>query len=233
MGQQPVLLLESEEGVIKDITCSLRLIDIPVIATISLEEARSKILETKPSLILVRAKIAGETQAAVTLAERIAADDQLDKVPVIVLCTATEKNDITPKLGMFQGELLLPVEFPAFALKVQELLRTALGAQPESSVITTSVTAGQTRPAGVWGWKPGQKAPVTPIAAKSADTAQVADPEIKDRNFSIAYAIQSKVLRELEKDGRLAHAKVEHVPGIVNQVTAKVCVKYASEKFLN
>ena len=50
----PVLLVESDEGVIKDVTCSLRLMDINVISALSVDEALSSLRDRRASLILTR-----------------------------------------------------------------------------------------------------------------------------------------------------------------------------------
>jgi hypothetical protein len=153
-----------------------------------------------------------DSKPSLALAEKISKET----TPVYALCTKGESSLWDKAKNQFSGVLMLPVEFPAFAKEVAELVKA-----PKT---TTTREASTNQPAVALNDKETE--------ISKPQNLEI-DPEIKDRNFALAYAIQSKVLRELEKDGRLNNAPIQQVPGILNQVTAKVCIKYATEKILS
>lgn len=209
-----VLLVEPDEAVIKDVVCSLRLIDIPVSSARTIEEAFEIAQKKLPTLILTRTKIATDDQAGQKLVEKLRQDLGLQSLPVYALCTSSELDMLGEVRGLFTGVVPLPVEFPAFPEQIKKIVDF----DATSHTITEPAQA-------VLAQVERQEIPET-----ASD--KPVDIEIKDRNFSVAYAIQSRVLQELESDGRIHHARLEQVPGIVNQVTARVCVRYTTDKNL-
>lgn len=209
-----VLLVEPDEAVIKDVVCSLRLIDIPVSSARTIEEAVELAQQKIPTLILTRTKIATDSQAGQKLVEKLRQDSGLQALPVYALCTSSELEMLGDFREFFTGVVPLPVEFPAFPEQIKKIVAF----DSASHSITEPAEAVLVRV---------ERQGIPEVASDKP-----VDIEIKDRNFSVAYAIQSRVLQELESDGRIHHARLEQVPGIVNQVTARVCVRYTTEKNL-
>lgn len=214
-----VLLFEHDQSVIKDVTCSLRLIGVPVMTCLSVEEAQDTVQKYRPALVIARFK-PGESNSGLALAEQLRGVDASKNIPVYALCSVGDHTDLKQHSDMFNGCFVLPVEFPAFPREVQEIIGVPEGPRRDPNKKS--------------GFRPVPEAQSHQQAiAATAESQSNVDASIRDRNFALAYAIQSKVLRELELDGRLDRAALEQVPGILNQVTAKVCIKYATDKILN
>ncbi|NLF24315.1 MAG: hypothetical protein GX589_01480, partial [Deltaproteobacteria bacterium] len=88
--RQPVLLMEVEDSVIKDVICSLGLVDISVVSSFDVDQAKRMALEAKPNLVLARARISGDEQAGVNLARELAGEGL--RFPVVALYRQGEKG---------------------------------------------------------------------------------------------------------------------------------------------
>ena len=191
---KPILLLESEESVIKDVTCSLKLVDIPVLSFWNVDEARRMALESQPELILARARVGDDAGAGVSLARALAGEKEGRAFPVVVLLTQSERGLIGEHRRLFVSEIGLPVEFPAFTRQVQKIL-TGLKTDAACAAVPAKETAA--------------------VSAPCADR--------HDRNMLIAFEIQHRVMDLLRKDGRLAESEAKRVPGLIQEITDQVC----------
>jgi len=204
---QPVLLLEAEESVIKDVTCSLRLIDIPVLASKDIGDAKRLILESRPTLVLARARVSGDDQAGVNLARELAAQEQ-GGCPVVALFTPGERKLVEEHQDLFVSRIGLPVEFPDFVRQVQGILESL-----------TSASQGK-RPSVSGG-----------TCAEEGTTMQgECGVEVTTRNLLIAYELQQQVIERLKQNARVSSASVREMLELVEQTTAAVCASFGQGK---
>ena len=217
-----VLLMESERAVIKDLTCSLRLIDLPVQEVGSVLEAKSCVRSNKPALVLARPVVGSDSQAGITLARELSADRELQSIPVVLLCTPSEKSLIENDLNLFDAEVILPVEFPAVTYQIQDLLkRFAAGKNAAAEPLNKTApvdTVEQVTRAGL---------------VLNGTIAEVAIPRLtpeQERNLHVAYRIQLAVLDELRRSRFFGKIDPEKVPNVVAAVTKSVCHYFDQEK---
>lgn len=203
-----VLLLESEEQVIRDVICSLRLIDVPVLASASVTEAKQSALNDKPCLILVRLRIQGDDAAGLALARDLAGDQDLRDVPVVLLCTASERRLVEEHTDLFDAQISLPVEFPLFTRQVQGILQRLSGEREHPRELkllrSETVEKGEVRIDG--------------------------NADVLYRNLGIISAIQHSVWENLRRDERVGKIPPEQMPGLVAEATREVCSKFNSKK---
>jgi hypothetical protein len=216
MAASAVLLLESEETVIKDVTCSLRLVDVPVIAFWDVAEAKRVAVERRPALILARARIRGDDQAGASLAMALAGEKLLDEMPVVVLYTQGEKELVESQRSFFFSEIGLPVEFPYFTNRVRNIMeeirtRSQRAAGPESAAGKGALGVGK-------------------IEGR-AETGLAGEKD--RRNMLIAYDIQLRVLDQLKRGDILSKVGEHQVPGIVESVTHQICAAFDKKGFLS
>lgn len=203
MAAEPVVLLESEENVVKDVVCSLRLVDIPVLASWSVDEAKRLALESRPHLVLARARVSGDENAGVRLAQALAAERR--GLPVVALYTPGERPLIEPHRGLFASEIGLPVEFPEFTYTVQRII-SGLKSVPTGEASQSPAVDQPTA------------APSTPSAAEEAGAREL--------GMLIVYDVQHRVAEILAKDPRLARARPGEVFDIIQEATRTVCLTH-------
>ena len=221
-----VLLMESEKTVIKDLTCSLRLIDLPVKEVGSVLEAKSCARNTKPAMVLARPVVGSDSQAGVTLARELSTDQELQSIPIVLLCTPSEKSVIEKDLDLFDGEVVLPVEFPAVTYQIQDLLkRFAEGKKEPAETIQKVVPVDTVEQVA----KAGLALNGTLNGAVTEVTIPRLTPE-QERNLHIAYRIQLAVLDELRRSKFFGKIEPEKVPHVVAAVTKSVCHYFNQKK---
>lgn len=212
MTQQPILLLESEESVIKDVTCSLRLVDIPVLASFDVVDAKRVAIESRPNLVLARARIGGDSLAGVNLARALAGEGA--GFSVVALYAPGEKGLIDEHRDLFVSEIGLPVEFPHFTRQVQQIL-ASLQPEAQEGHADKAGAASSVKPAEV---------PHQPPAESAA--------EVRGRNLLIAYDLQLGVLDQLRQDPHLSKASVREMVDLVQDTTKRVCASFDQRKFI-
>ncbi len=200
-----ILLVESEEQVIKDVVCSLRLIDVPVLSSASVAEAKQSALKEKPALILARLRLQDDESAGITLARDLADEKMLGDVPVVVLCTPSEKR-LLEGVDVFDAQISLPVEFPLFTRQVQSLMDSARKKTKASAVS------------------------LVPKAAKAAPAREEENQPPVHNNLAIVSGIQFAVLEKLKNSGALQEKLPEEIPALVAEVTHEVCSKFDPKK---
>jgi len=195
-----ILLLESDEQIVKDVIASLRLIDVSVQLVRTASEVKPAAREKRPALILLRLRLQGDQKAVIELAAELAADEELREVPAAVLCTESEKRLLEGHLHLFDAAINLPVEFPEFTKQVQRVMEARRG--------------GVTRES-----RPG------PEAGEASQW-----PEAAQRNLGIACAIQHAVIEKLKREGRLFGAGAAAVAALVMEATAEICAHFDPRK---
>ena len=223
---QAVLLVESEQSVIKDLTCSLRLIDLPVYSAGSVLEAKSSVRSKRPSLVLVRSVVGDDPQAGVTLARELSVDQELGSLPVVLLCTPSEKSLLEGSLELFDAELNLPIEFPSVTYQIRDILKRF----EKGKAIKDHALLDRVIPDTV-----ERVAKAVALGGGAADGAVAADfsmppltPE-QERNLHVAYRIQLAVLDELRRSRFFGKIGEDKVPHVVAAITNTVC-QYFNDK---
>jgi CheY-like chemotaxis protein len=121
-SSESILLLSSEEDVIKDVVCSLSLVNLPVVITRNLNEARTAVSESVPKLILTRLAIKGNDKAGLDFARILATEINFSHIPVVALLRKGEQDLLQADADSFAATIYLPVEFPTFTQQVQDVL---------------------------------------------------------------------------------------------------------------
>ena len=215
-----VLLLDSDLGTIKDVTCSLRLVNIPVTAVPSVAEAVRSLEVVKPSLVIARRRVADSETAAIDLVDQVAS---ATGTPVVLLVKPGEEQLFDGTLERFDGVIHLPVEFPVFTYKVQELLGKLAQKGARAADVDNSVKKQEDASMETLDELPDPDA--------SVGTQQAASQvSMKPSNLSVAYDIQLRVIGELSKTANFATADVEEVSRLVSEATARVCKTYEPRK---
>ena len=211
-----LLLLEENEGVIKDVVCSMRLIGIAVQVAHSVAECHSLALSLKPALVLVRARIKSSAQAAHELRARFAKDPEVCRLPLVVIGTSSE----LALLGTddFGGQIAVPVEFPTFANEVQKKL---VGLAGILSSRAPAPAAGECQLA-----VPEKASEVPPAGSEAHGLSARPESMSLENKLLAVYAIQMAVLDELKGSAAFLDAAPSEVAGRVAEVTAKVCKSF-------
>lgn len=219
-----VLLVESDEYVIKDVTASLRLANIPVMVAHSLGEVDKILGEVKPSMLIVRATVDAEVNSYVKAFVR---RKDVDQVPIVVLAKNSEEELVAGCRPYCRGMVGLPVEFPAFTYRVQELFTKKTETIPcddeeditseevEVTEVITEKKKGKSKKGGA------AIADIDPLGTTAKATIRSVD-----QRMVAAYSIQLLVLEALRKNPAFEHAGVEEVPKLVAEITNKICLSY-------
>lgn len=207
-----VALVDSDPQVINDVTCSLRLVNVPLASATSVDDAKRLLAEVKPNLILVRPTIQGDKQAGARVIEYISLQDELKAIPLVALVTHNERHHIERVRSMCTGELLLPVEFPTFTQQVMSFIAGGkTGGRKEAKPAQVALASEN-----------GESRAAQPAAVSSAATPT------SDARLVSAYAIQLAVLEQLKSNESFQRASLGEVPKIVAEVTNQVCLSFSS-----
>ncbi len=203
-----VLLVESESETIRDVSASLRLVSIPITVVHSVEEARTALGVARPTVILTRLEVEQEKGVAQKLAALLQSDAVLGSIPLALIATPAERAAAAASSSLFKAILPLPVEFPSFTHRVQELLDAV-------SVTPTPV--------------PAPARPDAPSSQREVKTlGRVAASY--DRRLLVALAIQHEVLDRLRRDERFGQLSAEDIPARIEQLTSEICRSYDVNK---
>jgi DNA-binding NtrC family response regulator len=218
--QESVLLLETDKQVVKDVTCSLRLVDIAVHAAGSVTELINEAKRKRPGLVITRAGVVGDEKAGVRLAEELASKEELAAVPVVLLCTSSERSAIEKYIEMFDAEVALPIEFPSVTYQIQEVLDKSTAEAKVSSMLLEPEMPLEDGVSKVMQAVEEGRGDLPTAAIKPMDC------ENRRRNLVIAYDIHIAVLRELEQSRMFGSLNSARVPQVVAAVTQSVCNAY-------
>jgi CheY-like chemotaxis protein len=216
---QSVLLLESDAQVVKDFTCSLRLVGITVHVSGDVSDAVGLIRTHRPALAVARPSVSGDPRAGLRLVEELSQKPE-EHPPVIVLCTSNERTSIEQHLSVFDGELPLPIEFPSVTYRIQELIERG-GAKPHEPEPQAVMDAQRAE-------EEVAQARMKAMQATPARSAAETPAETADRNMTIAYGIQVTVLQKLQQSPSFGSLGTDHVPKVVAAVTQAVCNSFGS-----
>lgn len=117
-----ILLLSSEEDVIKDATYSLNLINVPLSVARTMLDAELMLQRTLPRLIICRLHLKTQEKAGLLFARSVSEDSRLCFIPRVLLAKKPELNSVKTESGYFFAQLLLPIVFPVFTQQVQAIL---------------------------------------------------------------------------------------------------------------
>lgn len=120
-GRARVLLLDSDDNVVKDVTYSLRLVKLDVEVVSTVLDAKKSVVREKPGLVLARHHLPGEQNAAHRLAAELSEHPDYAELTVVGLYDAPAEIPPEKPAPYFEA-FVLPVEFPVFTRKVEELL---------------------------------------------------------------------------------------------------------------
>jgi len=206
-----VLLVESESETIRDVSASLRLVSIPITVVHSVEEARTALGVARPTVILTRLELEQERGLAQKLVALLQSDPALSSIPLALIATPAERSAAAASSSLFKAILPLPVEFPSFTHRVQELL----------DAVSVSAT------------------PSAPTAAVRTDTPRSAPREVKtlgrvgasyDRRLLVALALQQEVFDRLRRDDHFGQLAAADIPARIEQLTSEICRSYDVNK---
>jgi hypothetical protein len=118
-----VLLVETEEGVIKDVSFGLGLINQPLEVAPSVLDAKKSIVRRKPALVIARNALGGEPKAAERLARELSEHGEYEDLTVVGLYDHVKELPAEDEKPSRTYEAIsLPLEFPLFSRKIEEYL---------------------------------------------------------------------------------------------------------------
>lgn len=117
-----ILLLGSDEDVIKDVMCSLSLINLPLTVARTLQEGRRALEREIPGMIFCRINLKTQEKGGLLFARFLAEDPEYHRIPRVLLAKKNELELLGEEMDLFYGHLILPVVFPNFTHQVQSLL---------------------------------------------------------------------------------------------------------------
>lgn len=202
-----ILLIEQEEQVIKDVRCSLKLIDIPLLTVADLPQALTSIEVETPLLILLRLKIEDTTAPELSLARELITSDHTKGVPVVVLCTESEKDIIKHDLPLFSGIINLPLAFPTFINEIRTFIN-------QSQKIDSCILASSTNDSDS-------------IAEKMHKSASDLH-----HNLAVLYGVQAAVFDKLKNERILETATEADLLLSIAEATRIVCASFDINKIL-
>lgn len=212
-GPQPILLLEQDDEIINDVSFSLKLVNVPIVSVKSVTDARHNLLEVRPCLIIARLGSNGYRDEVIELLTECAAHPKLSNIPVMVLVAQQEMEDNALPAELVRIEWTLPIAFPAFTQKIQDILSKVI-VDRQKQVRNQLVRSEPFKPKTTVIAEPTRLELKT---ARPADSAAVLSRE------ATVYGIHLEVLRELEKDKTFFSANSNDVAAIILETTKKVC----------
>ena len=191
-----ILVFESDAAILKDITCSLRLIGLIAEPIFSFAAVKQALEQDAVDLMLVRAVWVGDQAAKASLLEAVKA---AKRTKVVLLVTASEREQLRALGEECFGVLQLPVEFPTFPNLVADMVQ-AVETGAKRFVVESEALAGE-----------------------GMASCERLRPKDAARNLLVAYDIQISVLDVLRRDGAIERVEIEKVPQVVASVTDAVC----------
>ena len=221
-----VLLVESDEFVVKDVTASLRLANIPVMVAHSLSEVEKILGEVRPGMLLIRAGVGADDEIN-QFVKRFVSRQDIEQIPIVLLMKNSERTRVETSVKYCRGTVGLPVEFPAFTYRIQELFaaRTVVPKVDEAELPTSSGV-----PEGAPSSEPTEKS--SKRSTKGSSAPRVESPGARatirgvDDRMVVAYSIQLLVLEAIRKNPAFESANVEEVPKLVAEITNRICLSY-------
>ena len=197
-----ILLLESDANTAADIVASISLLDLPVDVSASVAEAKSLLMDRQPLVVLARARVQGDAEAAKRLALEVSRLPSDSRPPVILAATESERHQLASELDQFAGQLKIPVEFPIFTQHVQQLLEEL-----------------------VWsvGGAIGIAAPEVSVASGIPQAS--IDLERPATRLELLYQVQLEVLKRLTQAGEVDKSEVHGFERRIADETSKVCAE--------
>jgi len=204
-----ILLVEPDDAVARDISASMRLLNVPVMRVASREEVVSSLDVARPSLVLTR--FANSADAELGLGVKAIVQERATDTPVVLLLTRTEESLHARMLGEFPARLSLPVQFPTFAHEVQALLTGVV------------LSPGGTRPTS------NAPSPSDPLPEMEPSRSDSASDELK---FLLACALTQEVVQRVRGHPRVGKLGMTDIPQLVRELTDTVCASYDVASFL-
>lgn len=202
-NSETILLVGSDEDVIKDVHTSLSLVNMPLVVARTLQDARRYLERATPRLILCRVHLRTQEKGGLQFARFVAQDHEFRHIPRVLLAKKPELEALSAEMDFFYGHLLLPVVFPVFTQQVQALLQ-------KLTVQSSYEEAPQ---------------PVKPPARNQFDPNS--DPNYK---FKIVQEIQTAVMNSLKASEVFYSARPDEIPDMLAQVTNELCTRYSVVK---
>lgn len=122
MDSEAVLLLENDEDIVSDVRYAVSSLGVELVAVRSLPEAMAAIASAVPTIILMGIGTVADPYEAASELRDAAQDSRL-----MVVGLARKKASITLQgpQGFLSDVLNVPVKFPVFAEKLEELMSQA------------------------------------------------------------------------------------------------------------
>ncbi|RMG39756.1 MAG: hypothetical protein D6719_12565 [Candidatus Dadabacteria bacterium] len=211
-----IVLFDSDPGVIEDVICSMRLVNIPVHKAESVEAAKKVIFDERPALVLARAKVKDDTKASARLVRELHRSPGLGRIPVVVLCRPSERELVEDDLDLFSGQIELPVEFPAFTQRVQDFISNPVVRKPTIKPAATPVEEA----ADI------SSADNQPEIEQSSDSQAEIELPVHDERLLLLYSLQQDVVEHLKQDREFLDLPLYEVPRYIAQVTHSLAAKF-------
>ncbi len=136
----PILLVETDEETINDVSHSLRLVNLPIEISRSYQEARVVTGLRKPHVILSRRALNGDAQAGLEFAR----DAKEADATIVLLASEDDRELSADELALYREVWELPVVFPLFTKRVQDLLaRLVIERRAQTKSRQVSAVAGE------------------------------------------------------------------------------------------
>lgn len=217
MGAESLLLVCSEEPIVKDVSFAASMLQLPVVVARTFGEVERSIGEADVRLVLARPTIKGIDRLIFELHEFMKNEaSQAARAPIALLCKETEESLVEQgHVAQCVGVLRLPVEFPAFVHSLQALWSQAIVARVEmrGTLVKKEPEDDFDRPAATGSgsdWGGGEADSVEPEASR----------ELK---LQLLRNLQEAVIEMIQGGSIIDRTPLDELPRLLMKVTSVVC----------